>query len=150
MIDRSVGNASAAIATILRHRAFIARTLGWIASDLTGRAHDHDLTKLEPDMLPGFCDVNAGSRTERSAYAVTTHTTTETHHPDAHIPPSDMGWLDIIEMVCDWHAAAESYKHNDDAYGFAEGVRRELDKREWTPAQHWLIQEVAHFLLLKE
>ena len=137
----------AALLTIIQHREIVADKLSDIAHMLRQRGRAHDRTKLDAELYPGFVAINAGEpRSEMSTSAVLGHYLLSPHHPECHVSPTDMGWLDVIEMVVDWYAAAEAYRHNPDAYGFREGVDRHLVRWEFSPAQEWLIREVAEWL----
>lgn len=58
---------------------------------------------------------------------------------------AEMTFLDLIEMVCDWRGAYLGYGSQGT---WAENMQRQRDRydKEFTPAQWWLIDEVAAFV----
>ena len=132
--------------TLWRHRTAIDDKLQSLADEIRRRARLHDRTKLERSLFAGFVGVNSGVRDDTTESAVRQHITTELHHPDAHLHPHLMTFIDIIEMVCDWYAAAYAYQHNENSYSFMEGVQRELESRDFSKEQKWLIRQVADWI----
>ena len=54
-----------------------------------------------------------------------------------------MGWLDIIEMVCDWRAAGVTYGLSG---GLRESIKVHHKRFDFSAEQWWLIEQVAEFL----
>lgn len=42
--------------------------------------------------------------------AVFHHITHNRHHPEWHPDPDDMAYIDVVEMVCDWHAMSQEFQ----------------------------------------
>lgn len=59
--------------------------------------------------------------------------------------PGTMTFLDVIEMVCDWHGARKGY---DDPRSWEASVDLNLEQKGkyLTAEQRWLVREVATFL----
>ena len=55
---------------------------------------------------------------------------------------SRMGFLDIIEMVLDWKAAADGYGNCT----LRAGLDRQRQQHDWRPEQWWLIEQVVEFI----
>lgn len=58
------------------------------------------------------------------------------------VGPWRMGWLDIVEMVCDWWAATQTYGTTP----WEDVLRRQKERWNWTGSQWWLIRQVADWL----
>ena len=95
------------------------RGLGY---EIATRGNDHDNSKFSEDELPGFVELfEAEPTTEvqseqyeqviKNADCIQTHYRNNRHHPEHHDYVEKMSLLDLIEMVCDWKAAAKSYRH---------------------------------------
>ncbi len=151
---------AAVLAVHSRHVSFLREALLRIRQDLERRSECHDRSKLRPEELPGFARINKAARREdhhrdcpygspeykeslaSEAGAVAHHYALNSHHPEFHESARKMGWLDLIEMVCDWNAAAKTYG-NQDLRASIEVHRKRFN---FTPEQWWLIEEVASFL----
>lgn len=146
----------AVLATQLSHVSHLREALLRIRQELELRSEVHDRSKLGPDELPGFARINQtardhayGSEEYASSLAaekptIDHHYAVNSHHPE-HFHPniSLMGWLDIIEMVCDWKAAGATYGKTGSLKDSIEVHRKRFD---FTKEQWWLIEQVAEFL----
>lgn len=142
----------AMLATQLRHVCHVHEALQRIVHELERRALVHDRSKLSPEEFPGFARINATARNfpygspeyvaslRAERPTIERHTTNNSHHPEAHQPIKDMGFLDILEMVCDWYAAAATYGTSP------MDLAKQRGRFDWTPEQWWLIEQVASFL----
>lgn len=111
--------------TVLRHQRLVANQLRKLARELETRADVHDLSKLQFDEFGGFVEVNQIAR--RHAYgseeyktslkdnkAIELHFSRNSHHPEHYSGGfADMGFIDFVEMVCDWQAANVTYGTTD-------------------------------------
>lgn len=142
------------IATITRHITLLRANMHTVTSALERRAILHDESKFRLDELGGFVRINAAARehpygspeykaslaSENSpGGCIHTHYERNSHHPEHHANIEDMGLLDLIEMVCDWKAAADGYGNTP----FWEGVNRQLHQRGFLEWQRNVIEEVA-------
>ncbi|MCP3961367.1 MAG: hypothetical protein GY719_26260 [bacterium] len=145
------------IGSHLRHWAFVRLGLLKIRQDLERRGEEHDLSKLNPDdELAGFSRINAtarehpyGSDEYKAALAaeqptIASHYGANSHHPEHHRTPAEMGWLDLVEMVCDWKAAQMAYGRQ--SWSKSMQVNRGRWGGKFTAGQWWLIEQVAAFL----
>lgn len=144
------------LASIQLHRECVRGHIQGIVDELSRRSASHDRSKLRRDELSGYLSLNRalqgkqyGSDEYRAAVeehrdVVTLHQQRNSHHPEFHPSPSEMGFLDVIEMVCDWAGAAEAYTGAPD---LASSLRREVDRqRPFSREQRWLILELCDFL----
>lgn len=139
--------------TIMRHRAAVSDGLEELSGELNRRSRRHDLSKLKPDEFEGYIQVNAAGRKYpygsdemkeaiRQSNCVPLHQSRNSHHPEYHETPWDMGFLDIIEMVIDWHAASVTYGQTS----LSESVPGLLKKYRFTAGQEWLIRQVVNWV----
>lgn len=146
---------AACTATMIRHITEVRRAILRVRHDLESRAEAHDLSKWSPEEFPGFTRINAtarqhpyGSEEYKASIraekpTVKRHQEGNSHHPEAHEPfLYEMGWLDLIEMVCDWWAASQTYGTTP----WPEVLQRQRERWKWSPEQWWLIEQVAGFL----
>ena len=110
-----------ALVTISRHITTVQKHLHSIIEALEKRARLHDLSKLSLDEFGGFVEINQiarehpyGSEEYRESLkgnkTIKLHFSQNSHHPEYYPNGmADMSLLDIIEMVCDWKAASETY-----------------------------------------
>lgn len=152
-----------ALLTIVRHREIMEGCLDQLAGELRARALRHDRTKLTFQQFDGFVRINQVARqfpygspeykrslAEENAASgcIGQHYAAESHHPEHHeSPAADMTFLDIIEMVFDWVAAAEAYSTGEGeiVLKLDQQVRRYghiLSDRQW-----WLIGQVVDWLV---
>ena len=114
--------------TMHRHRSFVVDGLEQVSDELRRRGRVHDRSKYQFDEFEGFSQINATAREhpygskeyEESLNSakgpdgcITKHFARNSHHPEYFIDHpehydgiEEMGWLDLIEMVIDWHSAA--------------------------------------------
>ena len=143
--------------TIFRHRAILDDDVTLIATELINRGRRHDLSKFEEDEFGGFVEINATARNfpygspeykesirkaNEKGGCVNNHYARNSHHPEYYDSAEAMSFLDIIEMVCDWHAAALTYGNTD----FIEGINTHFKRFKFSAGQKWLILEVAEFI----
>lgn len=150
--------------SFIRHRAFVSDALERVVEALRRRARVHDLSKLLDDEFEGFARINAAARIHkfgspeysegmaRERQTIDLHFKRNSHHPES---PSlneisaPMTFLDVIEMVCDWHGARAGY---DDPRPWAETVELNFraKSKHLSAEQIWLAREVATFLATSE
>ena len=130
-----------------------------ITQNLTNRAEVHDRSKMEDDEFEGFTafnrihpDLEYGSEEYKESFesirpyteeSIKKHQSRNSHHPEYHTDVRSMGWIDIIEMVCDWYAASQTYSSNG---SFQKSVDICKNKYNFSTEQLWLIDEIATFL----
>ena len=146
-----------ALATIMRHRDAVRLNVQRLTQELERRAVAHDLSKLSTDEVEGFVEINRNARENpfgTAAYEVgkrkamepggciALHFSRNSHPPEYHETAADMGFLDIIEMVLDWKAAADTYGTNT----LRDGVPHHYAQQEFTPEQKWLIESVVDWI----
>ncbi len=148
--------------TIIQHRDYVRSAMLSVQHDLERRALVHDISKLSVDEFDGFTRINraarehpygsdeyrAGLRQEKPT--IDLHYSRNTHHPECHKPASGtMGFLDIIEMVCDWRAAYLAYGSQG---SWAENMQRQRDRfgEVLSAGQWWLVEQVAGYLVRDE
>jgi hypothetical protein len=126
------------------HMQLVARNIGVMIRDLLWRAEEHDQSKLsDPELtafneiVPNLARAEYGSEEYRAALraqkpAIQHHYAANSHHPEHYangIP--GMNLLDVLEMLCDWEAAArrkdgharESMDHNQARFGFSDELK---------------------------
>lgn len=142
------------------HCRYVKRGLERIGTDLSERAERHDDSKMFADEFDGFTRINkaarehpylspeykAGLAAERST--IDLHYSRNSHHPEFHGEKSatKMGFLDIIEMVCDWRGAFLGYGSKGT---WEENMARQRERyRLWfTKEQWWLVEQVSAFIV---
>lgn len=146
-----------ALATIERHRDCLRLNVQRLVHELERRSLEHDLSKLSLDELEGFIRINAAAREHpygsdeyRSSMdsekgpggCIWHHFARNSHHPEYHATDRDMGFLDLIEMVLDWKAAADTYgKQTLRASLPHHGERFDFSAEQW-----WLIEQVVDWI----
>lgn len=150
---------------ITAHREYLRLGLQAIAQNLERRGTAHDLSKLMADEFEAFARINRAAREhpygspeyraglKAEAETVALHYKRNTHHPEHHEVESwaqdqgffkaeMMGFLDIIEMVCDWRSAYRTYGSQGT---WEENMEKQRERyKEWfSPGQWWLINQVA-------
>ncbi len=145
---------SAVLATMHRHLVYLREGLMKIRHALEHRGLVHDQSKFGSEEFAGFSRINAtarqypyGSEEYKSALraerpTIDSHYKNNSHHPEFHENLSDMGWLDITEMVCDWWAAGQAYGTTP----WHKTLEIQKERFDWSPEQWWLIEQVASFL----
>ena len=145
--------ATIVLAALIRHKNNIKANLGSLSAELLKRAELHDQSKLSPDELPGFIEIHNIAREHpigskeyeaamRSATCIQEHFSNNSHHPEYHNCVSDMGLLDIIEMVLDWKAAADTYGMKT----LRESLDYQLSRHGFTDEQWWLINQIVRWV----
>lgn len=103
-----------------KHRLGVGFLLSDVATELLKRADNHDLSKLQSpekemfdiwrpklDSLPIDSDAYKEALRQMGS-ALQHHYEHNSHHPENHVGGiSGMNLIDLIEMVCDWMAAAK-------------------------------------------
>lgn len=164
------------VRSYLLHCRQVRAGLRKVVRELDERAEIHDTSKLESDEFAGFTRINKAARENpylspeyRAGLAqeqpvIDLHYSRNSHHPEFHgseiegsvslgvrVAAEDMGFLDIIEMVCDWRGAYLAYGSKGT---WEENIVRQRDRYkvdQWfTESQWWLIQSVAEFLVNAE
>ena len=104
----------------LKHKSLVARFMLGFAAQLVWRALVHDNSKFGPaerriyaEVVPGFKGLEYGTPAYRAhakklGPGFKAHCQANSHHPE-HYPQGvrGMSLLDVVEMSCDWRAAAE-------------------------------------------
>lgn len=153
-----------------RHRDYVRAALTRVVNELEQRAIVHDASKMMDDEFSGFARINAAARVhkfgspeykegmDRERETIDLHFSRNSHHPEhpAYTPVDlddtsantyehQLTFLDVIEMVCDWHGARKGY---NDSRSWKESVKLNFESkgRHLSPAQRWLAEEVAEFL----
>jgi len=145
--------------TVVAHRDYLRLGLQKITHELERRALAHDLSKLSPDEFAGFSRINRAAREhpygseeyraslQQEKPTVDLHYSRNDHHPETGTScvNVDMGFLQIIEMVCDWYAAWKTYGSQGT---WLDNLKIQQCRYEtvFTDAQWWLIREVSLFV----
>lgn len=108
--------------TMVHHRLQVQAAIQRITQALERRALVHDDSKFHEDEFEGFSRINRvarehpyGSEEYRASLkaekpTIDLHYARNPHHPEFYGREiGRMGLLDMIEMVCDWHAAWTVY-----------------------------------------
>jgi hypothetical protein len=158
--------------TMCHHRIEVQTALQVLIHALEKRSLIHDASKFGADEFEGFSRINraarefpygsdeyrAALRAEKPTIAL--HYSRNSHHPEYFTNPVDgecfansgMGLLDLIEMVCDWHAAWRVYEGQrtpDKRCTWKENLDKQRERfSNLTEAQWYVIDEVAHLLEL--
>lgn len=117
---------------VLDHKKQVAFLLHAVTAELLKRAIEHDDSKFSPEELEAFEEATPRLKTltygsdeykaelRKMKYALQHHYQQNRHHPEYfefesdHINGIDhMNLIDLIEMVCDWIAAAKRVKDGD-------------------------------------
>ncbi len=153
--------------TMTRHLMFLKQGMRRIVHAVEDRMDVHDASKFSPEEFDGFVQINKVARDHKygspeytaslkSVDAVPRHFKNNDHHPEFHNKPSsEMGFLAIIEMVCDWRAAWKSYnaeKAPEDRQLWSASMITQGERFAPTSPhglslnQWWLVGQVASFL----
>lgn len=146
------------LVTISRHVRLVQKNLGKIVRQLESRAVGHDLSKLADDEFKGFVTLNNIARNheygspeykqslEANKGVIDLHFQRNSHHPEYYQNGvSGMSLVDIIEMVCDWKAASETYGQTS----FKDSVDISIKRFNLTPEQTYLVRLIADELEMK-
>lgn len=144
-----------ALVTIERHRCIVSATLRAIAYELMRRADLHDQSKLSLDEFEGFTKINMVARENEYGsdeyYAalravepnpIPLHYSRNDHHPEYHKKISDMEFPELVEMVCDWHAASIAYGKTS----FQASLTASFDRWPFSEGQKFLINSLAQWI----
>lgn len=146
-----------ALLTTMQHREAVADLLHNLADYFRARAREHDRSKLSLDEFGGFVRINHaardndyGSEEYMEALAsekgpegcITLHYSRNPHHPEYHVSPSDMGLLDLIEMVIDWKGASIVYGRAT----MREGLKVHRERFAFADWQWQVIEEMVSIL----
>lgn len=139
------------LVTILRHVGIVRRNIKHFSQALDKRADVHDISKLSLEEFRGFVEVNQiarqhpfGSKEYKESLkdndVIDLHFSRNSHHPEFY--PNgidDMSLLDVIEMICDWKAASETYGQTS----FTDALVIQADRFKLDDKQQWLIALIA-------
>lgn len=104
-----------------------------LALELLKRASYHDVSKFENEELLYLSSIPLNSdafknpnieMTEQEKKLIALHWKHNRHHPEYHENYDDMTELDMLEMVCDWHARSLQFNTN-----FLKFVKTRQDNR---------------------
>lgn len=154
-----------------QHVNFVQEGLLVIAQALQRRGLVHDRSKFSADEFAGFCRINAVAREHPYGSAeyraglkqekptIELHYARNSHHPEHHDEAEAgskgtwedrtrveaMGFLDIIEMVCDWRSAYLAYGSQGT---WEENMDRQRERyKDWFSSGQWLLlEQVAAFI----
>jgi hypothetical protein len=140
--------------TITHHVRLVQKYLLTLAGELEKRAYSHDISKLSNDEFEGFVKVNQVARTRKygsSEYEkaldsvepnpIALHYQRNSHHPEHYENGvNDMSLLDIVEMVCDWKAASQTYGQTS----FRESLKISAERFGLNEGQLYLILLIAN------
>lgn len=155
--------------TMCHHRVEVQAALQVLIHALERRSLVHDVSKFGADEFEGFSRINRvarehayGSDEYRAALkpekpTITLHFSRNRHHPEYFTHPVDgcfassgMRLLDLVEMVCDWHAAWRVYEGQrtpDKRCSWKENLEKQRARfADLTDAQWFVIDEVAALL----
>lgn len=150
----------------LLHVSHVQRAIRRITTDLEESAESHDHSKLRRDEFDGYTNIIRaalahpyGTPEYQTAFrnnqdTIKQHYSRNTHHPEYWINRAqigegtrDMGFLDIIEMVCDWYGAWTAFPYKPtDTWNDAMSRMREKYRATFSDAQWWLVEQVAKHL----
>jgi hypothetical protein len=130
------GDAYDSRADTLAHIHRVRDHIDVFVAEMLARGRAHDASKLEePEkavldrVLPLLDGVAYGSPeyeavVERARPALEHHWRRNSHHPEHHGPAgvAGMDLFDLVEMVCDWMAAAESYPGSEVKLAYNVGL----------------------------
>lgn len=142
------------------HIKCVRNAIKVITDNLNYRADSHDDSKFEADELEYYSayeklpeGLKFGSEEYKQALkelnvgvgtpGFNMHSSRNDHHPEYYEDVSDMGFLPIIEMVCDWNGAMRAYGNKQD---WMESVDYNISRFDFNDNQIWLIKQVAEFL----
>lgn len=108
------------------HIANVRRLMNKAIIDLSDRSIHHDASKLDDPELDIFCkhtpvlkelEYNSPEYKDclqRMSPAIKHHYSKNRHHPE-HFPKGwrDMNLIDLLEMICDWRAAADRHENGN-------------------------------------
>jgi hypothetical protein len=155
------------VRTMTQHINLVQEGMLAVRQDLERRGLVHDRSKFSLDEFAAFTRINRAAREhlygspeyraglKAEAETVALHYKRNSHHPEHHEVPQwaephmwkaeQMGFLDIIEMVCDWRSAYLTYGSQGT---WGENMDRQRERyRDWfSEGQWWLIGQVADFV----
>lgn len=145
--------------TVYRHCKNVQKSLRKVIGNLVERSEVHDLSKfsdiefegvVQYQQLDGLAygseeyDAKMDEIRPYTEDSWNSHVRENSHHPEYHEKVADMSFLDIIEMVCDWKGANETY--NTSGQSFREGSLLCVNRYDFTDGQIWLIHQLIDFL----
>ena len=155
-----------ALLVLERHKTMVNEGLVSLSEALLRRGRVHDVSKYQSDEFFGVVKLKemvSGVEYDSSEYweairkaeeetgCVSKHFERNRHHPEHFdCPQEEMGFLDIIEMVCDWYGAYLSYHSGGDGdRTFEEGLLQNLGRfgSVLSGEQIWLARQVGIFLM---
>ena len=148
-----------ALRAVLRHCKHVKSALRKVIGILQDRVEMHDVSKLNDDefeavthyqKLDGLAygskayDEKMSEIRSETGAGWQLHCERNSHHPEHHRIVDDMGFLDIIEMVCDWKGANAAY--NTSGQSFREGALACIERYDFHIGQKWLIHQLIDVL----
>lgn len=142
--------------TYTHHRALVQVALQRLTQELDRRSLAHDLSKLQADEFDGFARINQIAREhpygsqeykdslDQEREVIDLHYQRNSHHPEHHRTgqaAEDMGFLDLIEMVCDWWSAWQTYGAKD-SWENAVKKNEARFRPGFTNSQWWLVEQM--------
>ena len=145
------------LATIIRHRDSVRLQIQRVTQELERRALRHDISKLSLEELAGFSEINRVAREHpigtpeyeasmRSCDVLDLHFSRNSHHPEFHGSVEEMGWMDLLEMVLDWHGAAATYGTNS----VRDSLEYHRERHGFTDEQWWLVMQIVEWMEVPE
>lgn len=141
--------------TFIRHIELVKKSMLSFSRQLEERAQLHDLSKFKEDEFGGFVEINRVAREHpygseeykasiKDNNTISLHYSRNTHHPEYHPKGgiNQMGLLDLIEMICDWKAASETYGQ----VSFEEAVNISIDRFKPNGYKEYVIRMIAREL----
>jgi len=144
----------------LKHIAWVADRIHLITDELLIRASTHDASKLqspEKEMFEEFrpkldsLDIKSEEYKEMLAQMGQTlkhHYLLNPHHPECHNNGiRGMTLVDVVEMVCDWHAAANKNNQEVDMEWACQRFGIQKEEMLYSVIQntvHWLGAKLEH------
>lgn len=149
---------------IFNHVKCVREAIAMVNNELQRRADCHDASKFTKEELEyyaayeklpeglvfGSDEYNAALKALNVGVGTpgfNLHSSRNDHHPEFYDDAHEMGFMAIIEMVCDWHGAMKAYGNKQD---WLESVDYNISRFDFSEHQIWLINEVANFLYEKD
>lgn len=144
------------LANWIRHKQFVEEGISFVTNELERRATVHDASKLLRDEFEGFATISHMATVNRFGTKeyddnlksqediINLHYSRNSHHPEK----TNLNFLDVIEMVCDWWGARKGY---NDSRSWKESYEINIEKKYqyMTHEQMWLARQVAEYLATK-
>ena len=147
------------IQTIGKHISCVQAAIQVVIGNLQQRSIVHDQSKYQHDELKGFMrfddmpeGLEYGSDDYKAAMAqimdgndcFILHCKRNDHHPEHYEHVQDMPLVALIEMVCDWRGAHDTYGNKG---SWADGVDNNIKRWDFTTGQIWAIKQIAQLFV---